>query len=132
MALDILTILIISNNWKQAFNKASNFLELYYLKFHPNIITALQCSYSYKRMGFKRFSTNSKFAIIYIGKSWHLNASAVVSLLLKPPLKPRLEPPLKPYLEPHLEPPSKPPLKRSSKPPLKRSLKPSLIPRQAL
>jgi len=69
MALDILTIPATSNNCERAFSKASDLLKPCRLRLRPNIITALQCSRSYKKMGFKRSSISSKFAIIYIGKS---------------------------------------------------------------
>jgi len=69
MALDILTIPATSNNCERAFSEAGNLLEPRRLRLRPNIITALQCSRSYKKMGFKRSSISSKFATIYIGKS---------------------------------------------------------------
>jgi len=69
MALDILTILAISNNCERAFSKASDLLEPYRLRLRPNIIAALQCNCSYNKMGFKRSSISSKFAIISIRKS---------------------------------------------------------------
>ena len=53
MALDILTILAISNDCKRAFSEAGDLLKPYFLKLRPNIITALQCNRSYLRMGFK-------------------------------------------------------------------------------
>ena len=56
MAFDILTILTISNNCKQAFTKTGDLLKLYHLKFCFNIITAIQCNYSYLKMGFKKFN----------------------------------------------------------------------------
>ena len=53
MALNILTILAISDDCEWAFSKAGDLLKLYFSKLHPNIITALQCNRSYLRMGFK-------------------------------------------------------------------------------
>jgi len=41
MALNILTILAISDNYKWAFNKAGNLLEPHFLKLRPNIIATL-------------------------------------------------------------------------------------------
>ena len=53
MALDILTILAISNDCKRVFGEAGDLLEPRLLKLRPNIIAALQCNCSYLRMGFK-------------------------------------------------------------------------------
>ena len=53
MVLNILTILVISDDYKRAFGKASNLLKLYLLKLHPNIIAALQYNRSYLRMSSK-------------------------------------------------------------------------------
>ena len=53
MALNILTILAISDNYKWAFNKAGNLLEPHFLKLRPNIIATLQYNRSYLRIGFK-------------------------------------------------------------------------------
>jgi hypothetical protein len=53
MALDILTILAISDDCERAFNEAGDLLELRFLKLRPNIITALQYNRSYLRMGFE-------------------------------------------------------------------------------
>jgi hypothetical protein len=56
MALNILTILAISDDYKQAFSKASDLLKLYHLKLRPDIIAVLQCNHSYLKMGFKKSS----------------------------------------------------------------------------
>jgi len=69
MALDILTISAISDNCKRAFSEASDLLEPRCLRLCFDIIAVLQCNYSYNKMGFKRSSISSKFAIIYIRKS---------------------------------------------------------------
>ena len=69
MALDILTILAISDDCERAFSEAGDLLEPRRLRLRPDIIAALQCNRSYKKMGFKRSSKRSKFAIIYIGNS---------------------------------------------------------------
>ena len=53
MALDILTILAISDDCERAFGEAGDLLEPCFSKLRPNIITALQCNRSYLRMGFK-------------------------------------------------------------------------------
>jgi hypothetical protein len=53
MALNILTILAISNDCKRAFGEASDLLEPRFSKLRPNIIATLQCNRSYLRMGFK-------------------------------------------------------------------------------
>jgi hypothetical protein len=53
MALNILTILAISNDCERAFSEAGDLLKPRLLKLRPNIITALQCNYGYLRIGFK-------------------------------------------------------------------------------
>ncbi|OCK94536.1 uncharacterized protein K441DRAFT_659860, partial [Cenococcum geophilum 1.58] len=58
MALNILTILAISDNCEPALSEAGNLLELRRLRLRPDLITALQCNRSYKRIGFKRSSTD--------------------------------------------------------------------------
>jgi hypothetical protein len=69
MALDILTIPATSDDCERAFSEAGDLLEPRRSRLRPDIIAALQCNRSYKKMGFKRSSKNSKFAIIYIGNS---------------------------------------------------------------
>ena len=53
MALNILTILATSDDYKRAFGEAGDLLEPRLSKFHPNIIAALQYNRSYLRMGSK-------------------------------------------------------------------------------
>ena len=56
IAFDILTIPATSNDCKWVFNKTGDLLKPYHLKLYSDIIAALQCNYSYLKMGFKRFS----------------------------------------------------------------------------
>jgi hypothetical protein len=66
MALDILTILAISDNCERAFSEAGDLLETHHSCLRPDIIAALQYNHSYNRMGFKKSSIKGKFTIIYI------------------------------------------------------------------
>jgi len=53
MALNILTILAISDDCERVFSKAGDLLEPRLLKLHPNIIAALQYNRSYLRISSK-------------------------------------------------------------------------------
>ncbi|OCK88600.1 uncharacterized protein K441DRAFT_669012 [Cenococcum geophilum 1.58] len=53
MALNILTILAISDDYKRVFGEAGDLLEPRLLKLRPNIIAALRYNRSYLRIGFK-------------------------------------------------------------------------------
>ncbi|OCK93385.1 uncharacterized protein K441DRAFT_661714, partial [Cenococcum geophilum 1.58] len=53
MALNILTILAISNNCERAFSRAGGLPKPRLLKLRPNIIAALQYNRGYLRISFK-------------------------------------------------------------------------------
>jgi len=54
LALDILTIPATSDDCERAFSEAGDLLEARRSRLRPDLIAALQCNRSYRRIGFKR------------------------------------------------------------------------------